>query len=197
MRAELATIARMTRPTLLLVEDDDDLARMITIMLRKNTEVVHARNGQEALAVIQRGPLPTAIITDRAMPRMDGLQFVKQLKQDPLFKRIPVMMLTAMGDTRSTVEGINAGVKHYVAKPFRSGDLIEKVEKLLANSPIGPAEFASAAKAFKAFKAPTPDAPHPIAQEEISAEALAVLEEQLDAMDLDMVAFEEIEVDIE
>ena len=191
MRAELATMACMTRPTLLLVEDDDDLARMISIMLRKNVDVVHARNGREALAVIQRGPLPTAIITDRAMPTMDGLQFVKQLKQDPLFKRIPVMMLTAMGDTRSTVEGINAGVKHYVAKPFRSGDLIAKVEKLLANSPIGPAEFAVAAKA------PTPDARPAIAHEEISAEALAVLDEQLVAMDLDMVVFEDIEVEIE
>ena len=182
----------MTRPTLLLVEDDDDLARMITIMLRKNVNVVHARNGQEALAVVQRGPLPTAIITDRAMPTMDGIQFVKELKKDPLFKRIPVMMLTAMGDTRSTVEGINAGVKHYVAKPFRSGDLISKVDKLIANSPIAPDEFATAPKAFKP---PTQDAPS--ASEEISAEALANLDEQLIALDLDMVEFEDIEVDFE
>lgn len=149
----------MTRPTLLLVEDDDELARMVSIMLRKSADVVRASNGQEALAMIQRGPLPTAIITDRAMPTMDGLQFVKQLKRDPLFKRIPVMMLTAMDDTRSTVEGINAGVRHYVAKPFRTGDLIAKVEKLLATSPIASGEHAPAAKA--SFKAPVRDADSP------------------------------------
>lgn len=146
----------MTRPTLLLVEDDDELARMVSIMLRKSAGVVRASNGQEALAMIQRGPLPTAIITDRAMPTMDGLQFVKQLKRDPLFKRIPVMMLTAMDDTRSTVEGINAGVRHYVSKPFRTGDLLAKVEKLLETSPIASGEHAPAAKA--SFKAPVRDA---------------------------------------
>lgn len=184
----------MTRPTLLLVEDDEDLARMIAIMLRKNVDVVHARNGQEALAIVQRGPLPKAIVTDRAMPTMDGMEFVKELKKDPLLKRIPVMMLTAMGDTRSTVEGINVGVKHYVAKPFRSGDLIGKVDKLIANSPIGPSEFVTASKAFKA---PTADAPKAAAHDELSPEALAALDAQLGALDLDMVEFEDIEVDLE
>jgi DNA-binding response OmpR family regulator len=183
----------MTLPTLLLVEDDEDLARMVSIMLRKSALVVHARNGQEALALIQRGPLPSAIITDRAMPTMDGLQFVKQLKRDPMFKRIPVMMLTAMDDTRSTVEGINAGVKHYVAKPFRAVDLIGKVEKLLATSPISSGEHAPAAKA--SFKAPPRDVAlaSSSGKEELLDEAL--VEERLAEFDLEELNFDDIDFD--
>lgn len=187
----------MTLPTLLLVEDDEDLAKMVSIMLRKSAEVVHARNGQEALAMIQRGPLPTAIITDRAMPTMDGLQFVKQLKRDPIFKRIPVMMLTAMDDTRSTVEGINAGVKHYVAKPFRAGDLIGKVEKLLATSPIASGEHAPAAKA--SFKAPVRDAAPtpttPAHKSDLMNQAMAVVEERLAEFDLEEINFDDLNFD--
>jgi DNA-binding response OmpR family regulator len=184
----------MTLPTLMLVEED--LAKMVAIMLRKSAVVVHARNGQEALALIQRGPLPNAIITDRAMPTMDGLQFVKQLKRDALFKRTPVMMLTAMDDTRSTVEGINAGVKHYVAKPFRAVDLIGKVEKLLATSPITSGEHAPAAKA--SFKAPSRDAvatPAVTSRAELLDQAMALVDERLAEFDLEELNFDELEID--
>ncbi|MBX7191298.1 MAG: response regulator [Sandaracinaceae bacterium] len=123
------------RPLLLIVEDDEHLGRMLGTMLREAADVVHARDGRDALAWLAAHPSPSAILTDRMMPCLDGLGLVKALKGDPRYRSIPVMMLTAQGGARGTVEAINAGVKHYVSKPFKSAELLAKVRRMLAEAP--------------------------------------------------------------
>lgn len=125
-----------TRRTLLVVEDDEQLGRMLVTMLRCLAEVVHARNGRDALTYLAVNPPPSAILTDRAMPYVDGLELVRTLKRDVRWRSIPVMMLTAQGGSRGTIDAINAGVKHYVAKPFKSTELLARVKKMLADAPL-------------------------------------------------------------
>lgn len=119
------------KPVVLVAEDDPDLLRMITRMLDPIVTVKTAKDGQDALdqlGKMQR--MPAVLVTDVMMPRLDGLALVKALKADPQMSRIPVIMLTAKGGPRDQIAGINAGVRHYLTKPFKHEDLVDKIKKL-------------------------------------------------------------------
>ena len=118
-------------PKILVVEDDADLLHMIKTMLQTVGETTLARDGQEALDLLKSGFKPDVIVTDLMMPRMDGLTLAKTLKTDPSIGNIPLVMLTAKSGPMDMITGINAGARHYVTKPFKAADLIDKVKKAL------------------------------------------------------------------
>jgi CheY-like chemotaxis protein len=120
-------------PKILVVEDDADLLVMIKTMLTTVGEVTLARDGQEALDLLKNGFRPDVIVTDLMMPRMDGLTLAKTLKGDPNVGNIPLVMLTAKSGPMDMITGINAGARHYVTKPFKAADLIDKVKKALTS----------------------------------------------------------------
>ncbi len=118
-------------PKILVVEDDADLLHMIKTMLQSIGEITLAKDGQEALDLLKNGFRPDVIVTDLMMPRMDGLTLAKTLKNDPNIGNIPLVMLTAKSGPMDMITGINAGARHYVTKPFKAADLIDKVKKAL------------------------------------------------------------------
>lgn len=118
-------------PKILVVEDDADLLHMIKTMLRAIGEVTLANDGQEAFDLLKSGFRPDVIVTDLMMPRMDGLTLAKSLKNDPNIGNIPLVMLTAKSGPMDMITGINAGARHYVTKPFKAADLVDKVKKAL------------------------------------------------------------------
>jgi CheY-like chemotaxis protein len=118
-------------PKILVVEDDGDLLHMIKTMLQAVGEITLAKDGQDALDLLKNGFRPDVIVTDLMMPRMDGLTLAKTLKNDPGIGNIPLVMLTAKSGPMDMITGINAGARHYVTKPFKAADLIDKVKKAL------------------------------------------------------------------
>lgn len=118
-------------PKILVVEDDADLLHMIKTMLATIGEVTLAKDGMEALDLLKTGFKPDVIVTDLMMPRMDGLTLAKTLKDDPNLGNLPLVMLTAKSGPMDMITGINAGARHYVTKPFKAADLIDKVKKAL------------------------------------------------------------------
>jgi CheY-like chemotaxis protein len=120
-----------TRPKILVVEDEEDVRAMVSRILGTFGEVTTARDGNEALTMLGAGPTPDVIVTDLMMPRMDGLSLAKELKKVPHLSRVPVVMLTARSRPGDMIEGINAGARSYVTKPFKADDLIAKVKKAL------------------------------------------------------------------
>jgi CheY-like chemotaxis protein len=118
-------------PKILVVEDDQDLLQMIKTMSQAVGEITLARDGQEALDLLKSGFKPNVIVTDLMMPRIDGLTLAKTLKSDPNIGNIPLVMLTAKTGPMDMITGINAGARHYVTKPFKAADLIDKVKKAL------------------------------------------------------------------
>ena len=119
------------RPRILVVEDDEDLLRMMYRMLSTMADVAMAADGEHAMQVLTSGPPPDLVITDWMMPRKDGLTLIKELKQDERLKKVPVVFLTAKSAPRDVIAGINSGVRHYLTKPFKPDDLIGKVKKVL------------------------------------------------------------------
>lgn len=126
---EAAPIA--VKPRILIVEDDQDLLRMMQRMLTTIAEVATAGDGDAALKLLHAGKAPDLLITDWMMPRKDGLTLVREMKQSEALKRIPVMILTAKTGPRDVIAGINSGARHYLTKPFKPDELIAKVKKVL------------------------------------------------------------------
>jgi len=85
----------------------------------------------EKMFELLKNVIPDLILLDVDMPEMNGYEALRQLKSNDVYKRIPVIFLTAMDDYRSEIEGLNLGAVDYITKPFISANLIRRVEKHL------------------------------------------------------------------
>jgi DNA-binding response OmpR family regulator len=104
-----------------LVVDDDPLSlEIICEYLQPPAfETVTAHDGQEGWSVLDRRPHQfDVVLTDRMMPRIDGMQLLQRIKRDPRSRSLPVIMVTAAAERRDIVEGINAGAYYYLTKPI-------------------------------------------------------------------------------
>ena len=105
---------------------------MIVHLLGDIADVTAANDGMEALVAIREMPrMPDLIVTDLMMPRLDGLGLLKQVRSDENGKAVPIIILTAKARPTDVVTGINAGARHYLVKPFKREELLEKVRKVL------------------------------------------------------------------
>lgn len=116
---------------LLLIDDDPNLILLVKDYLKfRGYEVVTADNGQEALEVLQK-ETPDMIICDVMMPQMDGYTFVEHVRKDPRTSWIPVLFLSAKGQSQDRVKGLNIGADVYMVKPFEPEELVAQVESSL------------------------------------------------------------------
>ena len=118
--------------TVLTIEDQPDIRRLIRMTLEfKGFEVLEAGDGLSGLA-LARQARPDLILLDVMMPGMDGLTVGKTLAEDPELRRIPVVMLSALGSAADKSAGMASGVRDYLVKPFSPWELLEKVGQLIA-----------------------------------------------------------------
>ncbi len=115
----------------LVVEDDASIRAMIVRGLGLTYTIFEADDGATALRVLERIPPPACIISDWMMPRMDGVELLKAVRADKNLKRTPLLLLTAKNAPMEVLEGINAGARAYIAKPFKMKELIDKVAVLV------------------------------------------------------------------
>jgi DNA-binding NarL/FixJ family response regulator len=116
---------------LLLIDDDPNLILLVKDYLEfRGYEVVTAENGREALEVLEQD-IPDMIICDVMMPEMDGYQLVSTIRQDPKTSWIPVLFLSAKGQSQDRVKGLNIGADVYMVKPFEPEELVAQVESSL------------------------------------------------------------------
>lgn len=119
-----------TKPTLLVVDDNEEMVRFISSNFSKDYEVITAENGKEALSKMKDKAV-SLIISDWMMPVMDGAQFLKAVRDNENFSHIPFVMLTAKTDNISKIETMRAGADAYVEKPFSMSLLEARIENLL------------------------------------------------------------------
>ena len=124
---------------ILLVEDDEvDIMNVQRAFKKiKITNPLHvAKNGAEALEMLRRqgesaiNPLPKIILLDLNMPKMNGIEFLTELRADPALKPICVFVLTTSDDERDKVAAYNLNVAGYILKPVDSANFIETVSTL-------------------------------------------------------------------
>ena len=122
-----------TEPTkLLLVDDEPSLREAVEAYLEDEGFIVKvASNADEGWEFMEQ-ETPDLVITDIMMPRVDGYQFLEKLRDDPRYKGLPVILLTAKGMTSDRIKGHNAGCDAYLSKPFDPDELVAIVKNLLS-----------------------------------------------------------------
>jgi DNA-binding NarL/FixJ family response regulator len=116
---------------LLLIDDDPNLILLVKDYLEfRGYQVTTAANGREALDSLS-GLVPDMIICDVMMPEMDGYAFVEQVRQDPTTSWIPILFLSAKGQSQDRVKGLTTGADVYMVKPFEPEELVAQVESSL------------------------------------------------------------------
>lgn len=120
---------------ILTIDDqDEDLEIINHILHRKNLQTVSARDGIEALDILENDKNFDVILLDRMMPKMDGISFLRRFKSMKDYCHIPVIMQTAADEEHQIQEGIDAGVYWYITKPFSHKLLVSLVESALRSS---------------------------------------------------------------
>ncbi len=118
--------------TILVVEDDTDLRQYIKQILEKHYRVLCSSNGQEALLKVQQ-QLPDLVLSDVAMPQMNGRQLCIGIKSNAATSHIPVILLSGLSSKENILQGLEAGADDYITKPFDSSILLAKIKTLLVN----------------------------------------------------------------
>lgn len=117
-------------PTVLVVDDNDDMRRYIRTLLSDKYFVAEAAEGESGLQVAHE-TIPDIIVSDVMMPVMDGLEFCRRIKADTMTSHIPVILLTARSTEDQQLEGLGSGADDYMTKPFSAHLLTARIDNLL------------------------------------------------------------------
>jgi two-component system alkaline phosphatase synthesis response regulator PhoP len=125
----------MEKATILVVDDEEDILKLVELNLaHEGYQVLTCTTGEKALE-IARSVLPHLIILDLMLPGVDGLEVCRRLKSNPKTTHIPIVMLTAKTEDADIVAGLELGAADYVTKPFSGKVLVARVRRLLRAAP--------------------------------------------------------------
>ena len=112
----------------LIVEDDSGIADFLQLELEhEGLDVLHAEDGRKALELFESGA-PDIILLDIMLPKLNGLEVLRRIRK---ISRVPVIMLTARGDTLDKVSGLDSGADDYLAKPFEIEELLARMRAVM------------------------------------------------------------------
>ena len=116
---------------ILIVDDAPNIVLSLEFLMKKEGYEVHAvTNGEEALEAIGER-IPDLVLLDVMMPRKDGYEVCQELRSNPAWEKIKIIMLTAKGRDVEREKGLALGADDYITKPFATQELVEKVNSLL------------------------------------------------------------------
>lgn len=122
-------------PYILLADDNTDMRVYVQRLLAQNYQVKAVSDGEAALAAVHEHQ-PDLVLTDVMMPKLDGFGLLQALRENPLTRTIPVIMLSARAGEEARIEGVEAGADDYLVKPFSARELLARVASQLEMAAI-------------------------------------------------------------
>lgn len=122
------------KANILIVDDHEAIRFLLGLTLRNNFNVVVKKDGLEALAWLSAGNIPDLIMLDMQMPRLNGIEFLKQIRTSGMFRDIPVLLVSANGNHEDIAASYGLGIVDFIRKPFNPVTLNEKVLNALNQS---------------------------------------------------------------
>ena len=118
-------------PTILVADDEEDLRELVSYRLsRSGYEVVEAVDGQEALELATERT-PDLMVLDVMMPRLDGYELTRRVREQDSLRSVPVILLTARSQETDVSRGFDVGADDYLKKPFNPDELVARVRAVL------------------------------------------------------------------
>ena len=115
----------------MVVDDEQDLRDMLSVMMKKEGyQIIDASSGDECFKLLEEGEKPDIILLDIMMPDMNGWEVYDKIKENPMWKDIPIVFLTVRSDKLSKNVGTSLG-SDYIVKPFEFQDLKDRINKVL------------------------------------------------------------------
>jgi len=127
-----AVAARATgRKTIMIVDPDAGLRARMRALLEAHYDVIEAKDGMEAVEMTSGIQPPAMIVSDTAMPRVDGFTLAKILRNNPVMKRVPIMFVSAQHSPQHVTQALVIGVSQYLPKTTPLGQVVEKIRKIV------------------------------------------------------------------
>jgi len=125
------------QPTALVVEDDDQIAFLLQFILqREGFRVQIARDGKAAQqAIAEMAPPPAVVTLDVMLPHADGFQLLAEIRAQPGWQALPVLMLTSKSQEKDIVRALEGGAQDYIVKPFKPDELRARIKRLVKARP--------------------------------------------------------------
>ena len=116
---------------MLIADDDLGMRMLLENFFSEKFEVTVKENGLEALKWMQKGNVPDFIIVDIVMPELDGYEFIKNVRSSGYFKRVPIIMLSGLENSKEKIKCLKLGADDYMIKPFNPEELSVRVENII------------------------------------------------------------------
>ena len=121
----------MARPNIMVVDDEKNICELLRLYLEKEDfDVTICNNGSDAISLIRQNQ-PSLVLLDIMMPEIDGWEVCRQVRE---FSNVPIIMLTAKGETFDKVMGLDLGADDYIVKPFDTKEVVARVKAVLRRS---------------------------------------------------------------
>lgn len=170
------------RVTMLAVEDDEQLLKILVELFEGQYNVITATNGREGIAMA-REHLPQIIVSDVMMPEVSGIELCRELKGDLLTSHIPVVLLTARGATEHAVEGMNCGADDYIIKPFNVDLMLARCNNIINNRLLIQQKYSQQPEVMSVKMA------NSALDQQILEKAVAIIDRHIDDPDFDIATF--------
>ena len=119
------------RKTIMIVDPDAGLRSRLRALLEPQYEVIEAKDGMEAVELTSTVPALAMIVSDTAMPRVDGFTLAKILRNNPVLKRTPIMFVSAQHSPQHVTQALVIGVSNYMPKSTPVAQIVEKIRKIV------------------------------------------------------------------
>ncbi len=124
----------MEKIKILVVDDESRMRKLVKdFLVKHNFEVIEAEDGEQAVDIFFESKNIQLILLDVMMPKLDGWQVVKTIRE---YSKVPIIMLTAKGEENDELQGFDLGVDEYISKPFSPKILVARVEAILRRSNV-------------------------------------------------------------
>ncbi len=125
--------ANLDQPTVLIVEDDDQIAFLLQFIVeREGFRVLLARDGRAAQKLIDESVPPALSMLDVMLPYVDGFQLIAHIRAKPAWRDSKILMLTAKSQEGEIVRALDAGANDYLVKPFQPNELKARIRRLVS-----------------------------------------------------------------
>ncbi len=119
------------RSHILIIDDDKSMCQLLEKMLTRQYMVTSKHDGMEAMQWLQKGVIPDLIITDIDMPNIDGMEFLKNIKNSGYYGHVPIVVISGYDSKEQKMDCLKNGAYEYFLKPFNPKDLLFTVEIVL------------------------------------------------------------------